>query len=167
MKNNKYLIGVQVGSGMMLLLGVVFYKFINNKISKKEFILSQAIISTLIPITWFCGAGVTKYTQHWVCGYLLAILTFNLCFYAKDRIKDNTLLSHLADISYPIYVVHALFGYSIMYVAVHNGLGVYQSICAAVISAYAASLALHIFVEKPTMRWIKQSHAKRATVESS
>ncbi|AYG47522.1 acyltransferase [Pseudomonas sp. Leaf58] len=167
MHNNKYLLGVQIGSGLMLLLGVAFYKFINNKISKKEFILLQAILCALIPITWFCGTGITKYTQHWVYGYLLAIFTFNACFYLKDKIKDNAFLSHLADISYPIYVVHALFGYSIMYVALDNGLGVYSSICAAVISAYVASLALHIFVEKPTMLWIKQSHAKRSAVQNS
>lgn len=167
MKSNKYLIGVQVGSGLMLLLGVAFYKFMSNQISQKKFIVVQIIIITLIPITWFSGSGVTKYTQHWVSGYLLAILTFNACFYFKDRIKESTILSHLSDISYPIYVIHALFGYSVMYYIVSKGFGFYEAIAVALIASYAASLALHIFVEKPSMLWIKQSHNKKAAVQSS
>lgn len=167
MKSSKYLIGVQIGSGLMLLLGVVFYKFISNQTSKKEFLITQTIIITLIPVTWFYGSGVTKYTQHWVSGYLLAILTFNACFYFKDKIKESTVLSHLSDISYPIYVVHALFGYSIMYYLASKGFGVYEAITAALIASYTASLALHIFVEKPSMLWIKQSHNKKEAMQSS
>lgn len=163
MRSSEYLIGVQFGSGLMLLLGMAFYLFINGVISWKWFFLVQVVIAVLIPVTWFLGAGITKYTQHWVFGYLLAIFIFNLCFYCRDRIKENFLLSHLSDISYPIYVVHALFGYAVMYFSLGNGFGVFQSIAAALISAYVVSLLLHFFVEKPTMLWAKQSRTRFCT----
>lgn len=167
MKNQGYLLGVQIGSTLMLILGIAYYSLINQRISLKEFWIVQTTIAFLIPAVWFLGAGQTKYTTHWVIGYLIAMAVFYTCYAFRNKIKENRLLLHLSDISYPLYVVHALFGYAIMYVLVDKGFGVYSAITAATLSAYLASLALHVFVEKPTMSWIKQSRARKPLVQST
>ncbi|MBB5370025.1 MULTISPECIES: acyltransferase [unclassified Janthinobacterium] len=151
LRGPEYLIGVQIGSGLLLLLGIAYYSFLSGKISRKNLILIELLIFISIMILWLAVTKRASYTIQWMAGYLVAISIFHIGFDLRKKIRTNSILSHFSDISYPLYVVHALFGYTIMYVLVDKGAGVYLAITTATISSYLIAVMIHVFVEKPTM----------------
>jgi peptidoglycan/LPS O-acetylase OafA/YrhL len=166
-KTQGYLMGVQVAAGLLLLLGTAYYSLLNKKIDIKEFWGLQVTVLALILALWLGVAEPATYIAQWIIGYILAIVVFYICFLLRNSIKENKVLSHFSDISYPLYVVHALFGYAIMYVLVDHGFGPYASIATATGCAYLASLLIHVFIEKPSMTWIKLSRTRSRVVQST
>ncbi|MHA7847593.1 acyltransferase family protein [Serratia sp. D1N4] len=166
-KTQGYLIGVQTASSLLLLLGTSYYSLINQKISIKESLIIQTTVVTLILLLWFGVANYAEYIIQWAVGYILSITVFYICFVLRDKIKENPILSHFSNISYPLYVVHALFGYTIMYILVDSGLGPYSAIATATFCAYIAALLIHLFVEKPSMAWIKRSKMNTSATNST
>lgn len=166
LKTTGYLIGVQIASGLLLMMGTVYYSLLKGTLTHREFWAVQTCVTALIVILWFGVAQPASYIVQWVIGYLLAIGVFYSCFLMRDKIKENALLSHFSDISYPLYVVHALFGYAIMYILVDSGLGPYFAIPIATFCAYAAALLIHLYVEKPSMKWIKNSKRREVAVQN-
>jgi peptidoglycan/LPS O-acetylase OafA/YrhL len=150
-----YLPGVQVAVSLLFMLGMSHYAFLNNRLSAKELMIISLGVLVAMPALFFLVAPPASYTLHWVAGYELAVIVFQICFYYRNRIKSGRVLSHFADISYPLYVVHALFGYSIMYLCQVNGFGSYASIFAASLGAYLAAVIIHFSVEKPTLSLIR------------
>lgn len=160
MKSAGYLIGVQVGSGLLLLLGIAYYSVMKQRIGVKDFWIFQVVVIALLMLLWLGFARFSVYTMRWLGGYLLAVAVFHTCYVLRQKITANLLLSHLSDISYPLYVVHALFGYAIMYVFVDLGFGFGAAVAAASVAAYAAALLIHLLVEKPAMDWAKTGRRK-------
>ncbi|WON78533.1 acyltransferase [Serratia sp. UGAL515B_01] len=156
-KTQGYLIGVQTASSLLFLLGTAYYSTIKKKISIKNLLIIQSVITALLLLLWLGVAESASYIIHWIVGYILGIAVFYICFLFRNKIKENALLSHFSAISYPLYVVHTLFGYAIMYVLVDSGSGPYTAVAVATLCAYMAALFIHFFVERPSMAWIKQS----------
>ncbi len=166
-KIQSYVMGVQVAAGLLLLLGTAYYSQLNKKITKKELLALQTTVFALILILWLGVAEPASYIIQWIIGYTIAMLVFNTFFLFRNSIKENKVLSHFSDISYPLYVVHSLFGYAIMYVLVDRGFGPYASIATATGCAYLASLLIHVFIEKPSMTWIKQSRIRSRVIQNA
>lgn len=150
-----YLPGTQAGSGLLLILGIAYYSFFKTRITLKDLWIIQIIVSILIIIHWMYIAGWNRYTIQWAIGYLLGVAVFYVCFAFRDKIRSSSLLSHFSDISYPLYVVHALFGYAVMYILVDHGFQPLSTIILTFIMSYVVALLIHTFVEKPTLSWIK------------
>lgn len=161
-----YLVGVQVASGLMLLVGMAYYSLINKKITELQFGILQMIVFALIPILWLAVAQRAEYTYLWMSGYLLAIVVFHVCFLLREKFTQNRIFEHFADISYPLYVVHALFGYAIMYVFIGNGYGSITAILAASLASYAMAVAIHLTIEKPLLRWSKSRKISISKINS-
>jgi peptidoglycan/LPS O-acetylase OafA/YrhL len=167
LKTQGYLVGVQVAAGLLLLLGTAYFSLLNKKITKNEFWTLQMTVFALILILLLGVAEPANYINQWTIGYILAMAVFYICFIFRNSIKENRLLSHFSDISYPLYVVHALFGYAIMYVLVDCGFGPYSSIVTATVCAYLAALLIHAFVERPSMIWIKRSRVRSKVLQNA
>ncbi|VVQ06015.1 hypothetical protein PS910_04317 [Pseudomonas fluorescens] len=154
-KTKGYLIGVQVSSGLLLILGMAYHSLLNRKISLRGFWLIKVAVSVAIPGLWLLVADRAAYTYQWMGGYLSAIAAFYSCYLLRAHFTNNRLLSHFADISYPLYVVHALFGYALMYVLVGHGISPFGAIAAAATASYLAALIIHLTIEKPALHWSK------------
>lgn len=150
-----YLLATQIGSGLLLMLGIAYYSCLKKRISINSLWVIQAVISVFIVIHWMFVSGWLPYTIQWAIGYLFAMTVFYVCFAFREKIRANALLSHLSDISYPLYVVHALFGYAIMYILVDQKIQPLASILISFVSAYLAALLIHVFIEKPALSWSK------------
>lgn len=166
-KTQGYLMGVQVAAGLLLLLGTAYFSLLNRNITTKEFWTLQTTVFALILLLWLGVAEPASYIIQWIIGYIIAIVVFYICFLLRNSIKENKVLSHFSDISYPLYVVHALFGYAIMYVLVDREFGPYASIATATGCAYLASLLIHVFIERPSMTWIKRSRIRSIVVQNA
>jgi len=167
LKTQGYLMGVQVAAGLLLLLGTAYYSVLSKKISTKELWILHSAVVALILVLWLIVAEPASYIIQWIIGYIIAILVFYICFLFRNSIRENRIFSHFSDISYPLYVVHALFGYAIMYVLVDSGFGPYASIATATGCAYLTALLIHVVIEKPSMTWIKQSRNRARVAQNA
>ncbi|WP_376100001.1 acyltransferase family protein [Roseomonas sp. CCTCC AB2023176] len=88
-----------------------------------------------------------------VPSYLLAAVLFLGAFLARRRLRVGPVLSRLAAISYPLYVVHGVSGFAIMGATIRAGWPPAAALALALLWSFGAALALHRLVERPTRRW--------------
>jgi peptidoglycan/LPS O-acetylase OafA/YrhL len=85
--------------------------------------------------------------------YGAAVIVFVAAMTARDRIAGRGILSALADISYPLYVLHAVPGYAIMRLALSRGFAPWACVLMAWAWAIAAAAVVHLWIERPTHAW--------------
>lgn len=57
-----------------------------------------------------------------VKNYTYALILFSACYLLRSRFRDNKVLDFLADISFPLYLVHSMIGYVVMPILIDKGL---------------------------------------------
>ena len=90
--------------------------------------------------------------------YLLSFIIFSGAMFLSHKIQLNSrILMFFSKISYPLYVVHAVLGYIILYFATTKAqFNNYISIVIAFIVATLVAFMLHKFVEVPTQQFGKK-----------
>ncbi|MGE7369843.1 acyltransferase family protein [Neorhizobium sp. NPDC001467] len=143
--------GFQLWASMLLILGLAYHALFRAQVTVPQFCRIHVAIAALMGTVWlFSDRSV--YHWQWPAGYLLAMLVFATGYVCRSHIRAGPVLSHLADISYPLYVVHALMGYAIMYVLIGTGYGPHAAILIAMMTSYCVAVVLHYAVEKPFIR---------------
>jgi peptidoglycan/LPS O-acetylase OafA/YrhL len=97
---------------------------------------------------------------------LIAYAVFAAAFALREMIETLPRLfrwpfARLADISYPLYVVHGILGYSIIAASLQAGLAAGLSIVLAITGVVALAALLHVAVERPSQA-LGKSLAKRS-----
>ncbi|HEV7776841.1 MAG TPA: acyltransferase [Luteibacter sp.] len=102
-----------------MFLGCLFYYVLYKEISAGAALGYGAIIYVLfVTISSFYekeffGALAKNYTY--------ALLLFSACYLLRSRFRDNKVLDFLADISFPLYLVHSMIGYVAMPILIDKG----------------------------------------------
>jgi peptidoglycan/LPS O-acetylase OafA/YrhL len=160
------LIGLQFWASLLLVSGLAYHSLHSGKLDFRAFLSIQLTVSVLLIVVWFCTDRDVFHWQ-WIAGYLLAMAVFAVCYALREKIRSRGVLNHLANISYPLYVVHALPGYAVMYCMISLGMGVYGAILAASGMAYGLSLLLHIGIEKRFMQAAHRPVSSRRAIAAS
>lgn len=142
-----------------MLCGVAFYYFHCGHFSLRGLIMTQAFL--LLVFVAGMRIGVLS-IQGWtaIFCYLIAFSIFAIAYAARDLIssmpRDRARpLFLLADISYPLYVVHAVFGYTFVVHALEFGLPAWLAVGLAGSAVFACAALIHLAVEIPTQRFGK------------
>ncbi len=105
--------------------------------------------------------------QGWTppISYLVAYCIFALAYFMRRRISalpywGRRPFQSLADISYPLYVVHAVLGYTILVHAVEIGLPAWAAIAIAGAAVLCLAVAVHYAIELPSQAYGKTLAAK-------
>jgi peptidoglycan/LPS O-acetylase OafA/YrhL len=85
--------------------------------------------------------------------YGVAVGVFVATMAARDRIASHGILATLADVSYPLYVLHAVPGYAIMRLALSHGFAPWACVSMAWAWALTAAAVVHVWIERPTHAW--------------
>jgi peptidoglycan/LPS O-acetylase OafA/YrhL len=160
------LIGLQFWASLLLISGLAYHSFHSGTLHYRPFLGIQATVSALLVLVWLCSDQRVFHWQ-WITGYLLAMIVFAVSYVLRAKIRSTGILDHLANISYPLYVVHALPGYAVMYCMISLGAGAYGAILAAAVVAYTLSVLLHIGIEKPLMQRARQSEPSDSAIAAS
>ncbi len=96
-----------------MLIGVLFNFHHRKGITTKSLFLSVIFLFALFTIDWKFSVLSTGY-QKAVYNYGLALLVFSVFYFYRYKIKTNIILDFFADISYPLYIIHPIVGYTIM-----------------------------------------------------
>ncbi|EPE97109.1 acyltransferase family protein [Rhizobium grahamii] len=134
--------------------GTAFYYVWTGRISeRKGLFLSFVLLLTFAALVVVNPVGVP--TDKTVLNYGFAYLLFWFAFAFPQFFPKNAIIDFFADISYPLYVVHGVFGYSILTVMRANGYRASICLISTTVIAIAVSYAIHILVEKPCQTWLK------------
>jgi peptidoglycan/LPS O-acetylase OafA/YrhL len=102
-------------------------------------------------LSWRLGPEGATFGPLWL-SYVVAIALFLLAALLPPRLQSNRLFEFFADISYPLYVVHAVAGYVALRLLLDSGFSIWNAIIVTVLGAVAAAWTIHALVEVPTHR---------------
>ena len=137
---------------VFMLIGVLFNFRLRGRISLATLGLGIAALGVLFVLCW--RESVLAYQLPGVAeNYFCALAVFAFLYAVRARVPRVRILDALADISFPLYVVHALIGYSLLRLLMLRWHAPYPlALALAVLGVLALATALHMAVERPTIR---------------
>lgn len=103
-----------------MFLGCLFYYVLYRELSAKVALGYGVIIYSLfVTINAFYSSGLFGALTR---NYTYALTLFSLCYLLRGRFKENRVIDFLADISFPLYLVHSMIGYVAMPILISKGM---------------------------------------------
>ena len=131
-----------------MFIGVMFQFLHAGKIAPEKAYLGVGGLFSLFCIHWWAGPYAGGISVAW--SYAFALLTFGFAYAFPRLFKANRAFDFLADISYPLYVVHAVAGYVVLRILLEIGWPVWAALGAVTLLCIALSWLVHVVVELPT-----------------
>jgi len=105
---------------VFMLMGTLFYQHYRQLLSTRALTVGLVLLSAAFAGCWMLGADKAAFP---IIGkyYYYALAVFTLAYGFRTRFRRLPALDFLADISYPLYVVHPLLGYTLLKLALHQG----------------------------------------------
>ena len=133
-----------------MFIGVAMNYLYRDIISSVQAIILSLVLILLMFILWF--AEPFRQSLHVIVNYMIAIIVFGLSYFYRGKFSFNRLTNFFANISYPLYVSHAIFGYVFMSILLDRKLDPNIAILLTTCSSIAIAWFLHKYVEKSFMR---------------
>jgi peptidoglycan/LPS O-acetylase OafA/YrhL len=148
-----------------MLLGCLFYFVLYDEISGAAALGYGAIVYALF-------ATINAFYEHeWlgplVKNYTYALMLFSACYLYRDRFSDNKLLDFLADISFPLYLVHSMIGYVGMPILIDQGVPYTPAWMISLGLAVLVAFLVHRYIELPANAFGKGMHPYLAGAASA
>jgi peptidoglycan/LPS O-acetylase OafA/YrhL len=130
-----------------MFLGSLFYYVLYNELSAGAALGYGAIIFTLFAtINAFYENG---FFGPLVKNYTYALVLFAVCYLLRNRFRDNKVLDFLADISFPLYLIHSMIGYVTMPILIDKGISFTFAWMISLGLTILVAFVVHKYVEIP------------------
>lgn len=129
-----------------MFIGVAFNYAFRNAMS----LVKLFFIVTVLSVMFFMGMQLNGEPPAALQGYFAALLIFSASAATHKYWKRTKVLGFLADISYPLYVVHGVMGYAILSHMTAAKFSPTASMLTAIIVSVTVAWALHVIVEMPS-----------------
>lgn len=151
--NMKYIAFILVGTSIQLAENV-------EKMFNRILLISSSAIYafSIFKLYYFLFNDKTTYPN---IGSHVITLTIFLTFYLIQN-KTNIFerlpkaVYYGADLVYPMYLIHPVFGLGIMYILASKGINNYLIICGGVVLSIIISTIVHVVIEKPSIKFGKK-----------
>lgn len=91
--------------------------------------------------------------RWWSINYGAALIIFVACMLGSRFFRPSRIIVFLADISYPLYVVHSFAGFAVMTVLIQSfAIDSTLAFMIALLVAIVFAWTIHVFIEAPTQR---------------
>jgi peptidoglycan/LPS O-acetylase OafA/YrhL len=137
---------------LFILIGILFHFHYQSALSSIWLIGYAALVMALVVLCWVWGPMLGDWLLK-TSTMAVAVGVFAAAYGWRHRFRRNRLLDGLAAVSYPLYLVHALFGFTLLsylMTAWRVPYGIAAFI--AVLASGAIAYALHCRVERPSVR---------------
>jgi peptidoglycan/LPS O-acetylase OafA/YrhL len=143
------LIGMETNYLTFMVAGTQFYHHAAGHISTRALAARVLLVMAAFTCTWAFGPQASQFP--WVTvWYYSAVLVFALCYAGRGHFRPVRVLDFLAAISYPLYCVHPLVGYSLLKVLMHRGLPFGAAVLVTMACVIALAWLVHKAIEAPT-----------------
>ena len=146
-----YIITYSAISLAFMLAGVCLYNYHFNIWTLGKSLITILLVFLAFISAFFNGPNADQITVYGV-NYSLALLVLVSIYLIRDSLRPNKLFSFLADISYPLYIVHGINGYILLTVLDHIHFSPYISLIITIAIVITIAYLLHRFVEIPSNR---------------
>jgi peptidoglycan/LPS O-acetylase OafA/YrhL len=131
-----------------MLIGTVFHFHYRGQVSGREGVMLGGLLLACVLGQWPIGIWADQRASL-VPNYLLALGLFTSCYLLRNRLGSWLVLERLADISYPLYVVHGFAGYCYMRLFVSVWDRPWLALGSCVALALAVAYVIHRLIEAP------------------
>lgn len=135
-----------------MFIGTAFFYLYKRLLNQWQFFAVALIFLLVFLLIWKSGFP-DSFKFSW--NYIFALLTFGTCFYLRDKIKGNNITTFFADISYPLYTMHGVFGYSCMRILIEEGVPAGMSIFITFLIVVSIAYVIHKLIEEPSQKFGK------------
>ena len=133
-----------------MFLGTCAFNHHHGHWSARKALAVGALLGGLSVLCFAGSAPVVALTPGLFAGsYGLGLAAFVALYAAQKHVPRSAALDWLANVSYPLYVVHGVAGYVLLTVLTHAGVPAYAAIGLTMALALLVAHALHHLVEKP------------------
>lgn len=136
---------------MFMFLGTAIYQLWQRQWSPGIFLCTVTTLSVLYTISAAVAQLRSPGECNTVSSYLLGAIFFSLIFLLRNKIPRNNALQFLADISYPLYLVHSLAGCAILSALYPYTRNMFLDLLLTVPAVGTVAVLIHRFVEKPSL----------------
>jgi peptidoglycan/LPS O-acetylase OafA/YrhL len=133
---------------VFMMIGTLFTLRLRGRLGISALLAAMAVLLVLFVFCWRIGPQAAQYPIV-LFDYGYALTLFSACFLLRRWIRPFWLLDRLADISFPLYLVHLVVGTSVMKLAlIRFGWSPGPSLLLALAVVLLVSIALHRLVER-------------------
>ena len=152
---------------VFMLIGVLFNFHVRCCISTTALGLGGAMLMLLFTLAWRVSALDYQYPGV-LLNYYCALLVFSLMYFVRSHVPRVRLLDALAAISFPLYLVHSLVGYSVLKVLLvvwEVDLALALPVTIGCVVGLASGL--HVTIERASIGWGRALARRKAPVVHS
>lgn len=133
-------------------IGVIFNFHHRKGISTKVLIFSILILFTLFSVVWKNSFLEISFFEGSI-NYGISLIVFSIFYFYRYKINKNKVFDFFGNISYPLYVIHPLVGYTSMRIFLdYYPKNIYIAIILALTLSIVLSYMIHIIIEEKTNR---------------
>lgn len=136
---------------VFMVTGTQFHHHVTGRITTRQLWLRVLAIVAVFSGTWSLGPQQGQFPAVTVF-YYCAVAVFGVCYALRERFRPVRVLDFLADISYPLYCLHSLFGYCTLKWLMAQGLPFGAAVLLTLTSALALAWLVHRTIEVPSNR---------------
>ena len=132
---------------IFMFLGCLFYYVLYDELTVAAALGYGAIIYVLFLMTTSSYEG--SIGGPLARNYTYALVLFSVCFVLRDRFRDNRALDFVADISFPLYLLHSTIGYALMAILIDHGVSFTLAWVISLGLVLLVAFGVHRYVEIP------------------
>lgn len=139
-----------------MLIGTVFHYRMTGLIGAGRAVGAGAVLLGLFALCWREGPSQDLFPSV-TANYVYGLAIFGAAYAARDWFRPVRWLDFLADVSFPLYLIHSVLGYSVMTFTVRVlGFSYMPALAAALVVAISLAWAMHRIVERPSLAFGKR-----------
>jgi peptidoglycan/LPS O-acetylase OafA/YrhL len=153
------MIGVNFMYLNYILIGTIFYFAFQSRISHTALIFYVVIEMIFLVLSWKFSALKNQFPVV-TYNYFFGLIIFSLSYYYREKFKPLKPLDWFAEITFPIYIIHSLVGYSIIKLLMAFNYSFQLSLLITLPLVILMAYLIHIFIEAPSTRYGKELFSK-------
>jgi len=149
---------------IFMFIGVMFHYLHRRSIGPNQAYFGIGLIFLLFCLQWRFGPYAEGVGLIW--SYAFALLVFSFAYSFPNLFRANRVADFLADISYPLYVVHGVAGYVVLRILLEWGIKAWLALLVVTGLCLLVAWLIHHFVEYPSQAIGKRLGAKLSGLTS-
>jgi len=137
----------------LIFMGTYLSAFLQKRLPPLRLFWSLGFLLTLFVGESYLLLGEISFSRYLLSYGLSTVIFFLLLLFAPQKgfflSKKSSFLSFIAEISFPLYLVHAVPGYVIAYLLHSQGLSIFMGLVLGVLLTFPLAILLHALIEKP------------------